>query len=166
MVLADLGLVEQRYEAVLEVLNDGVTVTDLAQRHGIGSPGGDHLASPLWRRGPGLTYGLQRWSRYVPATDAPTSRPASEGCATCIIWVGPRTILNYLIREAPNLSRIENPSIGISSPNAMRVSDKRKMSRPTVGYVQFRKWYRRTQWACSRAFDSPLRIQLKLTLPS
>jgi transposase InsO family protein len=31
----ELGLVEQRYRAVLEVLNDGATVTDVARRYGV-----------------------------------------------------------------------------------------------------------------------------------
>jgi len=34
-MLVELGLVEQRYRAVLEVLNDGVTVTDVARRYGV-----------------------------------------------------------------------------------------------------------------------------------
>ncbi len=38
-MLVELGLVEQRYQAVLEVLevlNDGATVTDVARRAGVG----------------------------------------------------------------------------------------------------------------------------------
>jgi hypothetical protein len=31
-MLVELGLVEQRYAAVLEVLNDGATVTDVVRR--------------------------------------------------------------------------------------------------------------------------------------
>lgn len=34
LVLVQLGLVEQRYRAVLEVLNDGATVSDVARRYG------------------------------------------------------------------------------------------------------------------------------------
>jgi len=34
-VLVELGLVEQRYQAVLEVVNDGATVIDVARRHGV-----------------------------------------------------------------------------------------------------------------------------------
>jgi hypothetical protein len=33
-MLVELDLVEQRYQAVLEVLNDGATVTDVARRYG------------------------------------------------------------------------------------------------------------------------------------
>ena len=34
-MLVELGVVEQRYQAVLEVLNDGATVTDVARRCGV-----------------------------------------------------------------------------------------------------------------------------------
>ena len=34
-MLVELGLVEQRYQAVLEVLRDGATVTDVARRYGV-----------------------------------------------------------------------------------------------------------------------------------
>lgn len=35
VVLVELGVVEQRLQAVLEVINDGATVTDVARRHGV-----------------------------------------------------------------------------------------------------------------------------------
>ena len=35
MVLVELGVVEQRLQAVLEVINDGATVTDVARRNGV-----------------------------------------------------------------------------------------------------------------------------------
>lgn len=35
MVLVELGLVEQRYAAVREVVEDGATVTDVARRYGV-----------------------------------------------------------------------------------------------------------------------------------
>ena len=34
-MLVELGLVEQRYKAVLEVLNDAASVTDVARRYGV-----------------------------------------------------------------------------------------------------------------------------------
>ncbi len=34
-MLVELRLVEQRYQAVLEVLNDGAAVLDVARRHGV-----------------------------------------------------------------------------------------------------------------------------------
>ena len=33
--MVELGVVEQRYQAVLEVINDGVSVVDVARRHGV-----------------------------------------------------------------------------------------------------------------------------------
>ena len=35
LMLVELRLVEQRYQAVLEVLHDGATVTDVARRYGV-----------------------------------------------------------------------------------------------------------------------------------
>lgn len=34
-MLRELGVVEQRYQAVREVLNDGASVTDVARRNGV-----------------------------------------------------------------------------------------------------------------------------------
>jgi transposase-like protein len=34
-VLVELGVAEQRYRAVLEVLDEGATVTDVARRYGV-----------------------------------------------------------------------------------------------------------------------------------
>ena len=34
-MLVELGVVEQRYRAVLEVLEDGASVTDVARRYGV-----------------------------------------------------------------------------------------------------------------------------------
>ena len=35
IVLVELGVVEQRYQAVLEVIRDGAAVTDVARRYGV-----------------------------------------------------------------------------------------------------------------------------------
>jgi transposase-like protein len=40
-VLVELGVVEQRYRAVLEVLEDGAPVTEVARRYGGGAADGD-----------------------------------------------------------------------------------------------------------------------------
>jgi hypothetical protein len=37
-VLVELGVVEQRYRAVLEVLDDGAPVTEVARRYGVTRP--------------------------------------------------------------------------------------------------------------------------------
>ena len=34
-MIVELSVVEQRYQAVLEVLNNGATVTDVARRYGV-----------------------------------------------------------------------------------------------------------------------------------
>jgi hypothetical protein len=46
-MLVELGLVEQRYQAVLEVLNDGATVVDVAPSLWGGAPDGARLAHPV-----------------------------------------------------------------------------------------------------------------------
>jgi transposase-like protein len=38
-VLVELSVVEQRYRAVLEVLDDGASVTDVARRYGVAADG-------------------------------------------------------------------------------------------------------------------------------
>lgn len=50
-MLVELGLVEQRHKAVLEVF-DGATVTDVAPPLWGVTPDGPHLAAPLRERGP------------------------------------------------------------------------------------------------------------------
>jgi transposase-like protein len=37
-VLVELSVVEQRYRVVLEVLEDGLPVTEVAMRHGVSRP--------------------------------------------------------------------------------------------------------------------------------
>lgn len=52
IVLVELGLVEQRYKAVLEVLEDGGSVTDVRPTLWRGPPGCAQLAPALCPRGP------------------------------------------------------------------------------------------------------------------
>jgi hypothetical protein len=57
-VLAELGAVEQRYRAVLEVLEEGVSVTEVARRCGVaqqtvhGCAGMPGMGWAGWRTGP------------------------------------------------------------------------------------------------------------------
>jgi transposase InsO family protein len=109
-VLVELGLVEQRYKAVLEVLNDGATVTDVARRYGVG-----RQAVHEWLRryaAEGLGGLVDRSAR--PDTCPHQMPPAVEARVLEMrrfhpSW-GPRTILNRLIREGveplPGLSSI------------------------------------------------------------
>ena len=78
-MLVELGLVEQRYKAVCEVL-DGATVIDVAERNGVtrqtvhpGSAAMRARGSPAWStRPPSPSRAPTRWPRW--------SRPASSRC--------------------------------------------------------------------------------------
>jgi transposase len=110
-MLVELGVVEQRYQAVLEVLNDGASVTDVARRFGVA-----RQTVHDWLRkyaSEGLRGLADRSSRPLscphqmdPAVEARVieMRRAHQG------W-GPRTILFWLEREGieplPRRSSIE-----------------------------------------------------------
>jgi hypothetical protein len=49
-VLVELGLVEQRYKAVLEIFTEAATVTDVAWRFWGGPPSRAQLAAGVTRR--------------------------------------------------------------------------------------------------------------------
>jgi len=125
-VLVELRLVEQRYQAVLEVLNDGATVTDVARRHGVarqtvhgwlrryaakGLAGlADRSAKPLTcphQMAPGLEARIVELRRQHPG------------------W-GPRTILFWLAKEGtevlPGRTSVERCLIrhGLVTPQARK----------------------------------------------
>lgn len=52
-MLVELNVVEQRYQAVLEVLHQGATVTDVARRNGVTSDGALVVAQVRPRVWPG-----------------------------------------------------------------------------------------------------------------
>jgi len=98
-VLVELGLVEQRYKAVLEVLDDGATVTDVARRYGVG-----RQAVHAWLR----RYAAEGLGGLVDRSARPDTCPHQmppevearviEMRRTHPGW-GPRTIMSRLIRE-------------------------------------------------------------------
>ena len=110
-MLVELNVVEQRYQAVLEVLNDGASVTDVARRHGVA-----RQTVHKWLRryaGDGLGGLADHSSRplscphqMIPAVEARIveMRRAHPG------W-GPRTILVWLDRAGvsplPGRSSVE-----------------------------------------------------------
>ena len=98
-MLVELGLVEQRYAAVREVLDDGATVTDVARRYGVA-----RQTVHVWLRryaAGGLAGLLDQSSR--PAT-CPHQMPAPVEARIVELrrfhpgW-GPRTIGHQLARE-------------------------------------------------------------------
>lgn len=98
-MLVELRRVEQRYQAVLEVLNDGATVTDVARRHGVAR---QTVHGWLRRYAAGALAGLADHSakplscphQMAPSLEARIieMRRAHPG------W-GPRTILFWLAQE-------------------------------------------------------------------
>jgi transposase InsO family protein len=125
-MLVELGLVEQRYQAVLEVLNDGATVTDVARRYGVARQTVHDWLGKYAARGLG---GLaDRTSRPLscphqmhPVVEAHIveMRHAHPG------W-GPRTILFWLERDGvtplPGRTSVERCLIrhGLVTPRARK----------------------------------------------
>jgi len=125
-VLVELGLVEQRYRAVLEVLNDGATVTDVARRYGVA-----RQTVHEWLR----KYAAQGLAGLVDRSSRPLSSPLqmpAEVEARIVEmrrahpgW-GPRTILFWLEREdvvpLPGRTSVERCLIrhGLVTPQARR----------------------------------------------
>jgi transposase InsO family protein len=125
-VLVELGLVEQRYQAVLEVLNDGATVTDVARRYGVARQTVHEWLRKYAARGLG---GLaDRSSRPL---SCPHQMPAELEARIVEMrrahpgW-GPRTILFWLERDGvtplPGRTSIERCLIrhGLVTPQARR----------------------------------------------
>jgi len=125
-VLVELRLVEQRYQAVLEVLNDGATVTDVARRHGVAR---QTVHGWLRRYAAGGLAGL------ADATSKPLSCPHQMAPAVEARIVelrrqhpgwGPRTILFWLDKEGlepvPGRTSVERCLIrhGLVTPQARK----------------------------------------------
>ena len=86
-MLVELGLVEQRYQAVLEVLNDGASVVDVARRYGVA-----RQTVHVWLRvyateASGVGRSLVQ-AVVVPAPDATTGRGPSRAAAPRASRVG------------------------------------------------------------------------------
>ena len=98
-MLVELNVVEQRYQAVLEVINDGATVTDVARRNGV-----SRQTVHVWLK----RYATQGLPGLVDGSARPLSCPhqmAPETEARIVEirrdqpgW-GPRTIGHQLVRE-------------------------------------------------------------------
>ncbi len=125
-MLVELGLVEQRYQAVLEVLNDGATVSDVARRSGVARQTVHEWLRRYAARGlPGL---VDRPSK--PLSCPHQMHPQVEARVVELRrahpgW-GPRTIAHRLAREGvdavPGLSSIYRCLVrhGLITPQARR----------------------------------------------
>ena len=69
-MLVELGLVEQRYQPVLEVLNNASTVTDVAVRFGVTSSGELRVESTELRTMVCTPSGFQRAGAEAPGSHA------------------------------------------------------------------------------------------------
>jgi transposase InsO family protein len=136
-VLVELGLVEQRYRAVLEVVNDGATVTEVARRHGVA-----RQTVHVWLR----AYAAEGLRGLADRSSRPGSCPHQMDAVVEARIVamrrehpgwGPRTIRTWLEREEvcplPGRTSIERCLIrhGLVTPQAR----KRKRS-------DYRRWER------------------------
>ena len=136
-MLVELGLVEQRYQAVLEVLNGGATVVDVARRHGVA-----RQTVHGWLR----AYAAEGLRGLADRSSRPLSCPhqMDPGVEARIIqrrrehpgW-GPRTIRTWLEREGvepvPGRTSIERCLVrhGLVTPQARprKRSDYRRWER-------------------------------------
>jgi Homeodomain-like domain len=87
-MLVELGVVEQRYQAVLEVLNDGASVSDVARRYGVA-----RQTVHVWLRkhaaeGAGWVGRSEFAAFVVPASDGSGGRGAGRGDAPGASGVG------------------------------------------------------------------------------
>jgi transposase InsO family protein len=125
-MLVELGLVEQRYQAVVEVLNGGATVTDVARRCGVA-----RQTVHVWLRkyaAEGLGGLADRSSRPLscPHQMAPETEARIVAMRRAHPGWGPRTILFWLEREGvvplPGRSSVERCLIrhGLVSPQPRR----------------------------------------------
>jgi transposase InsO family protein len=125
-MLVELGLVEQRYAAVLEVLNDGATVSDVAMRYGVA-----RQTVHEWLR----RYGNDGLRGLVDQSSRPLSCPHQMPAVVEARVVelrrahpgwGPKTILFWLEREGvsplPGRTSIERCLIrhGLVTPQARK----------------------------------------------
>jgi transposase InsO family protein len=125
-MLVELGLVEQRYQAVLEVLNDGASVTDVARRFGVAR---QTVHDWLRRYGAEGLRGLaDRSSRPLscPHQMDPTVEARVVEMRRAHPGWGPRTILFWLEREGirplPGRTSVERCLVrhGLVTPQARR----------------------------------------------
>jgi transposase InsO family protein len=98
-MLVELGLVEQRYKAVLEVLNDGASVTDVARRYGVGRQTVHKWLARYAAAGLGGLVDKSSRPDTCPHQMPPHIEARVLEMRRLHPGWGPRTILNRLVRE-------------------------------------------------------------------
>lgn len=98
-MLVELSMVEQRYQAVREVLDAGATITDVAQRYGIDRRTLHRWLTRYANEGMG---GLADRS-HKPERSPLQMAPEIEARLLALRWInpgwGPRTLFNKLAKE-------------------------------------------------------------------
>ena len=125
-MLVELNVVEQRYRAVLEVLNDGATVADVARRLGVAAADRARVVASVRGRRPGRVGRSQLEALVVPAPDGPGSRGADRGDAPGSSGVGAAHDLVLVgpggVSPLPGRSSVERCLIrhGLVTPQARK----------------------------------------------
>jgi transposase InsO family protein len=126
VVLVELGLVEQRFQAVLEVLNDGATVTDVARRYGVARQTVHEWLRRYAAKGLGGLADRSSRPRSCPHQMDPVVEARIVEMRRAHPGWGPRTILFWLEREGvvplPGRSSVERCLVrhGLVTPQARR----------------------------------------------
>ncbi len=134
IVLVELGLVEQRYKAVLEVLEDAASVTDVARRYGVERQAVHTWLARYAEDGSGWPRGQELQARHLPAPDAAAGRGQGRSrCAGRIPQWGPRTILNRLTRAGSRTAALEVGDLSLPrAPRAHRSQAQEAHARVTT----------------------------------
>ena len=163
-MLVELGLVEQRYQAVLEVLNDGVAVTEVAARFGVTRQTRASVVAAL--------RGSRGWPGLVDGSTVPGSCPhqmAPEVEARIVEmrmehpgW-GPRTIGHWLGRRGRRSGA--GPVVDLSVPGPSRADHARRPAsgrRPTTSVGSGPGRWSCGRWTSSAASASPMASEAKI----
>ena len=116
-MLVDLGLVEQRYKAVLEVLENGPSVTDVAQRYGVDRQGVHKWLRLYADEGLGGLVDRSAHPDTCPHQMPPTIEARVLEMHRFHPGWGPQTILNRLVREGAEPLPSRSVSLPTSSPD-------------------------------------------------
>jgi Homeodomain-like domain len=124
-VLVELSVLEQRYQAVLEVLS-GATVTEVARRYGVVRQTVHDWLRRYAAEGLGGVGGSKLAAIVLPASDGAGGGGPHRGDAPGAAGWGPRTILFWLEREGvqplPGRTSVERCLVrhGLVTPQARR----------------------------------------------